>query len=401
VYTQMYALVGQRPPPPTTRKCICSTGAAQGYQGWHPHSCMHASPSLQHAHTHTKSCPRRDCTLHAPLLQHTHTCHTRLRRPSLKSPLNTHPWRAATNRRCHDPPAQLQQLPEHTFHPYFLQHLQQLTNTFAHPDNTEPCKDMVKQLLSVGMIPTLQARLLVLDSCFIFYPLAGGPVSPEDPRPAVCAPGSALRVPVATADEVDSFCAIMAALLNLLHATLLLVPLGQQTAEGGDDLVLGALGQLLADAASLKAIVRRGLSGEVQEVAKRGSRAAMDCMDAVSCLFRLVALNLWMHVAPGTGGTTLAGELGGQLVAFLHREENLPVLELLCLPPGRSEPHTAPYNDKLPSCLLTCMSYLDVGAHYHALGSSVIEQQEGPTHLQESGPQDAANVASDVATRNS
>jgi hypothetical protein len=123
---------------------------------------------------------------------------------------------------------------------------------------------------------------------------------------------------------------------------------------------LGLVEQLLACPASLHAVLHCGLSAEVQEAARSGSHAAQACMHAACLLFRLPPLCSRLHqdiycdddCPPEISARWL--EVITSLSSFLLREETLPYLEPLCLPPDNGEPpHCALHAAQTCCCLLT------------------------------------------------
>jgi hypothetical protein len=197
----------------------------------------------------------------------------------------------------------------------------------------------LRHLLALGVISALKAQLLLLDMYRIAHTdnrpeaaSAGGlhcrQEAPGAPPPAAPSSSQHARGGIL---GVTKFCSTLALLVGRLQTYVMLAS-ALQVREGEPECAeLMALQQLLSSTASLKVAVRRGLSAEVQEAATGGNTAACGCMWEVGYLFCHAAYLLFLKLHGDNPGSSQLG-LRQQLVDFLGLEENLPFLELLCLP---------------------------------------------------------------------
>jgi hypothetical protein len=251
------------------------------------------------------------------------------------------------------PLLQVQEVTQHPLHHRFLPCLEQLAGMFSICDQAT---DVGQLVLAPDFLLTLQRWLLLLDSPSASPSLLLGGSSQTSQGGSDAADGSAQssqgalpmlsswQPPPTAYTNLDRFCPVLATIVNTMR--MLLERASVVGIAAGTDLVLVTVEQLLSSPAALRVAIHQGLSAEVQEAARAGSTEAAHCITAVCSLFARAATDLHMRagiVDPlgdgKKGGGRLSGELTGQLAAFLRLEENLPFLELLCLPPDHSEPH--------------------------------------------------------------
>jgi hypothetical protein len=220
--------------------------------------------------------------------------------------------------------------------------------------NTTGCIG-AQQLLSLDLVPALQWWLLRLGAHAASSALAassqssqgapsgaeGSSQSSTGASPTPPSASSSRGTAPADQHDLDTICTILTSILTALRVVFEFMVLGEKTAAGDDDLALVTVEQLLSAPAALKVAVHQGLSAEVQEAAKEGRAAALNCAAAACLFFRRAAAVLSMIAGvPQLFGVGRARALSGQLAGFLQAEENLPFLEALCLPPAHGEPHT-------------------------------------------------------------
>jgi hypothetical protein len=272
------------------------------------------------------------------------------------------------------PLLQLQQVPQDPLHPHFVQLLERVSYVI----NTTGWMAAL-QLLSLDLVPALQGWLLRLgahatpaassqSSQGASSGAEGGSQGSQGASSGVegssqgsqgaasAAEGSSQSSTVASPTppsassssgtapaeqrDLDTACTILTSILTALRVVFEFMVLGEKTAAGDDDLALVTIEQLLSSPAAMKVAVHQGLSAEVQEAAKEGRAAAVNCAAAACLFFRRAAAALSMIAGvPQLFGVGRARALSGQLAGFLQAEENLPFLEPLCLPPAHCEPH--------------------------------------------------------------
>jgi hypothetical protein len=243
-------------------------------------------------------------------------------------------------------PLQLQQLPQDPFHPHSLPLLVQMSNLFTTtPAPGSTAYSMTLHLLSLDVVPALLERLLRLAPQPHTSSGAEGSSQSATEAPATppSGPSSGGATPTAPSDRFTLWVRHTIITTNIMTIARLLlehVTIGSKTAAGDDDLVVVPMEQLLSSPAALQVAVHRGLSAEVQGAARGGSAVAAGCMAAVGSCFRQAAAVLRLHTGiAGAVGDQRGKALSGRLASFLRLEENLPFLELLCLPHGESAPH--------------------------------------------------------------
>jgi hypothetical protein len=158
----------------------------------------------------------------------------------------------------------MQRLPTDPFHPQFLPQLNELVSlieSFTELRTPGPVSlRMLRHLFEPGLMPWLQPRLQVLYACSpARHTMPGG------------APSIAL--PSGGATTLATFCWTHAALVGLLHASH--CPGVCEPSCG--ELVLASITELLSSAASVKAVLRCGLSQQVLRAAEQGSKGAEKC----------------------------------------------------------------------------------------------------------------------------
>jgi hypothetical protein len=256
---------------------------------------------------------------------------------------------------------QLQQLPQDVLHPRFLPSLSQILDILSEPAASNTAIDAAQQLLSLGLVPVLHARLLRLEpssppetfagSVRSSQAASGGAQSSSQhaaevpPTPANLTSSSTSPPPGVSTSRVppradlEAFCFPLARIVQVMTELLIQCrALANRTSADGEDVVLMTIEQLLSSPEALKVAVHSGMSAEVQEAARAGSAVASVCMAAVSSFFLHVATALCQHaVFRDAASNSWIEELTRQLESFLHLEENLPFLELLCLPPDDCE----------------------------------------------------------------
>jgi hypothetical protein len=167
----------------------------------------------------------------------------------------------------------------------------------------------------------------------------------EVPATSLSTPTSSEPPPAEHLDlDPDTLCPILASIMHAMAMPWKQGPLCREAAAGDAAPALSMEQLLPRSAGALMLAVHCGLSATVRAAAEAGSAAARDCMAAVSLYFQHAALAGCIHAAgvSGPDDDSWAPEIRERLVWFLQLEENLPFLELLCVPldPGAA-PHCA------------------------------------------------------------
>jgi hypothetical protein len=214
-------------------------------------------------------------------------------------------------------------MPRDRYHKDFEPCMQAISFTISFSGERSEGRAMAEHLLDVGLIPSLLEVLLDPPSSTSHQlDIGAQPASPGAPTTA--------HSPAGCSTELASLCTIVDQLVDVMHFVARSLAPGKQAGQGGGDLVMAMVEQLLSSPAALLAAIRRALSAEAQEAAKAGrDTLAAKCMASVSGMFRLAAFLLQ---SADCNSSERVGSASRSLAEFLHRKENLPHLEALCLP---------------------------------------------------------------------
>jgi hypothetical protein len=220
----------------------------------------------------------------------------------------------------------MQLLPLDRFHPDFVRIIDAMIRLLPHAaESAGSVWFLAQHLVDMGFLPTLLELLLdpvpsLLSSDRRIHYILGISTPPSG------AHGPA--DPCADADALQAVAALIRQVLKLDARSNMLATAERR--QGGGDHVVATVEQLLSSPAALAALVHRALSAEAQEAARAGrDTAAARCMASVCGVFRFAAFLL--HVGTNSGGSDLEGARR-KLGAFLVLEDNLPILEQLCVP---------------------------------------------------------------------
>jgi hypothetical protein len=220
----------------------------------------------------------------------------------------------------------MQMLPLDRFHPDFVRAMDKITVLVPRVAKFDcSAQFMAQHLVNMGFFSALLELLL-------------------DPAPSsrssehrthyilgISTPPSGAHGPASPRADADALHAVAALIWQVLESATQAQQLGgEQAGQGGNNLVVATVEQLLSSPVALAALVHRALSAEVQEAARAGGdTSAAGCIVAVCGMFRFAAFLL--HIGSRSYGGSFAG-VSMKLSAFLGLEENLPFLEQLCLP---------------------------------------------------------------------
>jgi hypothetical protein len=231
------------------------------------------------------------------------------------------------------------QLAQSPFHCHFMRQLIQLAE-FVNVLTTAHLRSALRECLPPEFTTALQHRLLVLNGHIsrAHCTIDSWEELPE-PTDELQATGSieSARTPLITPNQL---CNLLGQVVELLAAPVSLHPCEEQLAGEGSACSLEQIEQLLSVPDALLAVLQLGLSEAVQEAAAEGDPVAASCVGCVCRMFRNIAFTLRVKDLNQVlmGSNAQVEEAATQLRTFLRREETLPFLEPLCLPPDHSEP---------------------------------------------------------------
>jgi hypothetical protein len=215
---------------------------------------------------------------------------------------------------------QLKQLPQDPLDPQFPSQLETLAITMMSIPQDPAASTILQHLLPLGILPALHERLLSLSTASSTPLLQGSTLPAAALTGASMSDGAQSVMPVG----LEEVCDVLRGLSTVMRGV-------QELHYMQSNLVRPDITtKLLSNTEAMEALVHLGLSVPVKDAARAGSAAAQLAMTEVCHMFRSCAYMLeCVESNDGDDRYRHAEEVPGE---FLNLEENLPYLQLLCLP---------------------------------------------------------------------